>query len=138
MEYTGKEGFSSTYLPDPTKLLWHTTNETINILETASQKSIEACKGYNANAITFEGYGTKYMKQVAKTNPDTYFQLVLQLAWMKLHGIEDLKPVYESASTRRFLGGRTETIRSLTSESIALSTIYGSKEILVTLFLIYI
>lgn len=55
------------------------------------------------------------MKEVAKTSPDAYIQLALQLAYYRLH--KEITPVYETASTRIFSFGRTETGRSMSSES---------------------
>jgi hypothetical protein len=46
---------------------------------------------------------------------DAFIQLALQLAWFKEHN--SCTPVYETALTRAFLHGRTETIRSYTLDS---------------------
>lgn len=53
---------------------------------------------------------------LAKLSPDAYIQMALQLAWMKDQG----KPtaIYETASTRFFLHGRTDVIRSFSKESL--------------------
>ena len=50
----------------------------------------------------------------AGASPDAFSQLALQLAFWRLLGTQP--PVYETASTRRFHNGRTETIRSATIE----------------------
>ena len=60
-------------------------------------------KAYGSNAIKSIGF-----------SPDSWFQVALQLAYHQLH--KRLGPCYESASTRRFAFGRTETIRSLTKD----------------------
>lgn len=52
----------------------------------------------------------------AKLSPDAYIQMALQLAWYKNQG--KFSAVYETASTRLFLHGRTEVIRSLSRESL--------------------
>ena len=52
---------------------------------------------------------------LGKISPDAYSQLCLQLAFYRIHGY--FSAVYETASTRAFLHGRTETCRSLTSDS---------------------
>ncbi|CAF0810070.1 unnamed protein product [Didymodactylos carnosus] len=49
-------------------------------------------------------------------HPDTYFQLCLQLGYYQLH--HRAAPTYETASTRRYYKGRTETCRTCTSEVI--------------------
>ncbi|KAJ1886916.1 hypothetical protein LPJ81_006612, partial [Coemansia sp. IMI 209127] len=53
--------------------------------------------------------------RAAKVSPDAFVQMALQLTYYRIHG--EFAPVYESASTRQFLHGRTETVRSLTSEA---------------------
>lgn len=42
--------------------------------------------------------------------------MVIQLAYVALHGKP--APCYETASTRKFYNGRTETLRSCTVESL--------------------
>jgi carnitine O-acetyltransferase len=43
--------------------------------------------------------------------------MLIQLAYFKMFGVS--RPTYESAQTRKFQRGRTETARSVTSESVA-------------------
>ncbi|KAJ3416690.1 hypothetical protein HDV05_000520 [Chytridiales sp. JEL 0842] len=50
-----------------------------------------------------------------KASPDAYIQLAIQVAWRRLY--TEPTAIYESASTRGFLHGRTETGRSLTTET---------------------
>lgn len=47
--------------------------------------------------------------------PDAYIQMAMQLAWYRTRGT--FTATYETALTRLFLHGRTETIRTLTKES---------------------
>jgi len=47
-----------------------------------------------------------------KCSPDAFFQVVLQLAYWRVHSHHP--PTYESASIRKFAKGRTECIRSAT------------------------
>jgi carnitine O-acetyltransferase len=58
-----------------------------------------------------------YAELSAQVSPDSFIQQALQLAWYKDQGY--VSPTYESASTRGFLHGRTETIRSVTTDSRA-------------------
>ncbi|CAF4750516.1 unnamed protein product [Rotaria sp. Silwood1] len=57
------------------------------------------------------------IKQYVRIHPDSFFQLCLQLAYFKLHGHKSAS-TYETASTRRFYRGRTETIRTCTPEMV--------------------
>lgn len=63
---------------------------------------------------SFKKYGKNLIKQF-KVSPDAYVQMLLQLAYYRMHG--RVRPVYESATTRKFIQGRTETTRSVSSES---------------------
>lgn len=64
--------------------------------------------------LEFHGYGKEQVKSLAHCSPDGWIQASLHLAHLRLHGA--LAPTYESASTRRFRAGRTETGRTLTPE----------------------
>ncbi|KAF8440414.1 acyltransferase ChoActase/COT/CPT [Boletus edulis BED1] len=65
----------------------------------------------------FEEWGGEEMKRVSSYQPDAFVQLALQLAYFRIH--QRPTPVYETALTRSFQHGRTETIRSFTTESYA-------------------
>lgn len=62
----------------------------------------------------YYGYGKNLIKQF-KVSPDAYVQMLMQLAYYKLTG--KVRPTYESAATRKYLKGRTETGRSASVES---------------------
>ena len=51
----------------------------------------------------------------ARLSPDAYIQMALQLAWFRTKG--GFTATYETALTRLFHHGRTETIRALTNDS---------------------
>ena len=52
---------------------------------------------------------------LARLSPDAYIQMAMQLAWYRTQG--SFTATYETALTRMFKNGRTETIRTLTAES---------------------
>ena len=58
------------------------------------------------------------IKQYVRIHPDSFFQLCMQLAYFKLHQNQPAS-TYETAPTRRFYRGRTETARTCTPEAIA-------------------
>lgn len=60
------------------------------------------------------GYGKGLIKKF-KVSPDAYVQMLMQLAYFKYTG--KIRPTYESAATRKFLKGRTETGRTVSNES---------------------
>ncbi|KAJ7126880.1 carnitine acetyltransferase [Mycena epipterygia] len=71
----------------------------------------------DGNVFWFQDYGTDWIKGALKQSPDAYIQMVLQLAYFKTRG--EFTATYETALTRMFKRGRTETIRSFTKESRA-------------------
>ena len=58
------------------------------------------------------GYGKALIKKF-KCSPDAYVQMIIQLAYYKMYGKN--RPTYESAATRKFQLGRTETCRAFPS-----------------------
>ncbi|KAJ7274287.1 carnitine acetyltransferase [Mycena haematopus] len=69
------------------------------------------------NVFWFQDYGSDWIKDTLKQSPDAYIQMVLQLAYFKTRG--EFTATYETALTRMFKRGRTETIRSFTKQSRA-------------------
>jgi carnitine O-acetyltransferase len=67
------------------------------------------------SVLHFEGYGKNAIKRF-RTSPDSWTQLIIQLAYYKMTG--ELAATYESAQTRKYKRGRTEVIRSATSEAL--------------------
>lgn len=64
----------------------------------------------------FQDYGAAEIKRLG-VSPDAYAQMAMQLAFHKQFGYN--VATYESNSTRRFLHGRTETVRSVSLDSVA-------------------
>jgi len=104
-------------LTPPVHLSWVTDAGTKSALEEAQRDADALISDSDVLVIHFTGYGTDWIKKVAKCSPDAFIQQSLQLAYFKIHGT--VAPVYESASTRQFLHGRTETCRSLTSQQLS-------------------
>lgn len=106
----------SSHLPPPERLEW--------VLEPTDHKRIEDAaivldniiKDLDFQVFRFGGYGKDFIKS-CKVSPDVYIQLALQLAYYRVYG--KLTATYESASTRRFLLGRVDCIRSATPEALA-------------------
>lgn len=88
------------------------------------------------SALWFNAYGAEWIKNVgeslisyvrlyllimsvflARQSPDAYIQMALQLAWYRTRGT--VTATYETVLTRLFHHGRTETIRSLSTDSRA-------------------
>ncbi|KAJ3353900.1 hypothetical protein GGF32_002758 [Allomyces javanicus] len=90
------------------KIDQHITDAEVNNRKLIADSDIGIC--------IFHGYGSSFMKS-AGFSPDAYMQMAIQLAMYRQSG--KTVPTYETASTRMFKHGRTETCRSLSSASKA-------------------
>lgn len=103
-------------LADPAPVKFEVTAEVQAEIDRAT-RDFGAVIGQHELAVqAYQGYGKGIIKKF-RTSPDAYVQLVIQLAYHKMHGRN--RPTYESAATRRFQLGRTETCRSVSDESVA-------------------
>ncbi|VDM52088.1 unnamed protein product [Angiostrongylus costaricensis] len=73
-------------------------------------------QSFRVNLVRFEGYGNDLARKL-NLYMDTVVQIALQLAFLRTHG--SFAPIYETASTRKFYHGRTETVRGCTHEMVA-------------------
>ncbi|CAG0894270.1 unnamed protein product [Darwinula stevensoni] len=78
----------------------------------ASQKLVAMI---NICRFCFSHFGKSYLKTV-KCHPDAFIQVAIQAGYVKLHGRPGA--TYETATTRTFYHGRTETCRTCTKESV--------------------
>ncbi len=123
------ESISKEKLDAPQQLEWE-IDSTVTECIKASQKTAKALiKDTESCLLQTDLYGSRYMKEVAKTSPDAYIQIALQLTWWRLY--KKPTPVYESASTRLFKGGRTETGRSASDETVAFCKGFDDDNVLV-------
>lgn len=80
----------------------------------AKEKFAKTIDSLDQEVFQYYGYGKNLIKQF-KVSPDAYVQMLMQLAYYKLTG--KVRPTYESAATRKYLKGRTETGRTVSIES---------------------
>uniref|UniRef100_A0A8C5AGG8 Carnitine O-palmitoyltransferase 1, muscle isoform n=1 Tax=Gadus morhua TaxID=8049 RepID=A0A8C5AGG8_GADMO len=97
-------------IPPPARLEWQIPKETSYVLakQIADDVDFHGC--------LFSEFGKGLIKK-CRTSPDAFIQLALQLAQFRDQGGFCL--TYESSMTRMFREGRTETVRSCTSEAVA-------------------
>ncbi|KAJ3013907.1 hypothetical protein HKX48_005443 [Thoreauomyces humboldtii] len=122
-------------LPAPQKLKWKVNDEIKALMKQAQGTASALIEDTESCLLQTDIYGSRYIKEVAKASPDAYVQLAVQLAWRrypKLAGEELNGPtaVYESASTRAFLHGRTETGRSMTKDTWAFVESFDNDNVL--------
>ncbi|KAF7312417.1 Carn-acyltransf domain-containing protein [Mycena indigotica] len=99
------------------RLDWDVDEKTAAECTDAVQRAKSIVDDSDAAVYWFQDYGTDWIKTAVKQSPDAYIQMVLQLAYYKTRG--EFSATYETALTRMFKRGRTETIRTFTKESRA-------------------
>ncbi|KAF5383778.1 hypothetical protein D9615_003565 [Tricholomella constricta] len=102
----------------PTPLDWEITPTITKAIAEADKAAIELIDSQELGFLVTP-YGKAAIKNFG-VSPDSWAQLIVQLAYHRLIGNEKrLGGTYEAATTRRFDKGRTEAIRVVTSESDA-------------------
>ena len=116
-------------LPDPKLLRFEYLPSVATHISEAGTAidALVACTQVHEHTIV--GIGRDAFK-AARKSPDACFQVALQLAYYRLHG--SVGACYETASTRTFAHGRTETIRSSTPEVAAFCEIMTATKASVT------
>ena len=104
----------------PAPLDWTVTPEVESAVEAARKEAL-ALVGSQAMNIRRTPYGKAAIKAFG-VSPDGWAQMIVQLAYARLLkslGQKRQGGTYEAATTRKFLKGRTEAIRVVSSESDA-------------------
>ncbi|XP_055338487.1 carnitine O-acetyltransferase-like isoform X2 [Paramacrobiotus metropolitanus] len=111
-----RQNFSKFAVPvDAKQLTFDLDKDMIAHIDTAVDLMDTHVEDVDLDVLDFTDYGKDFIKS-RKYSPDSYFQMALQLAYYRLYN--QIPPTYESASTRQFAHGRTETIRSASEESM--------------------
>uniref|UniRef100_A0A8C7RPF8 Peroxisomal carnitine O-octanoyltransferase n=1 Tax=Oncorhynchus mykiss TaxID=8022 RepID=A0A8C7RPF8_ONCMY len=104
-------------MPLPEELVFTVDDRVRSDVAHAKQQHLCVClqtQDLQVVCYAFTSFGKAAIKQ-RKLHPDTFIQLALQLAYYRQHG--RLGSCYETAMTRRFYHGRTETMRPCTLEA---------------------
>ncbi|GAA5809971.1 hypothetical protein MFLAVUS_003386 [Mucor flavus] len=113
-------------LQKPKLLNWQVSSSLGQQIQTAEKNAAALISDLDSVLLHYEGYGSNKMKQ-AKVSPDGWLQMVYQLAYYRQYGKSC--PTYESASTRKFRAGRTETVRSCSVETVDFTKAWDDKDI---------
>lgn len=114
-EITADSTLTSSVVPEvPSVVPFDLSVQTRTDIATAIAKFQTTIAAHDQEVFQYYGYGKNLIKKF-KVSPDAYVQMMFQLAYYKLTG--KIRPTYESAATRKYLKGRTETGRSVSVES---------------------
>jgi carnitine O-acetyltransferase len=103
-------------LPAPEEIRFKVDEGILHSIDTAVSDFNAVIGEHELAVFAYQGYGKGLIKKF-KCSPDSYMQMLLQLAYYKYYGVS--RPTYESAATRKYQLGRTETCRSVSEESVA-------------------
>ncbi|KAI0404333.1 acyltransferase ChoActase/COT/CPT [Xylaria palmicola] len=103
-------------LPEPVAVNFEITPEVGAEIDRATKDFATVIGQHELAVQAYQGYGKGLIKKF-KCSPDAYVQMIIQLAYYKMYGKN--RPTYESAATRRFQLGRTETCRTVSDDSVA-------------------
>ncbi|XP_053260806.1 carnitine O-palmitoyltransferase 1, muscle isoform [Podarcis raffonei] len=109
-------GVPNTDLPRPQRLTWDISEECSQAIELSYRVARSLADDVDFHSFRFTEFGKGRIKK-CRTSPDSFIQIALQLAHFRDKGRFCL--TYEASMTRLFREGRTETVRSCTSESTA-------------------
>ncbi|XP_061677771.1 carnitine O-palmitoyltransferase 1, liver isoform isoform X1 [Syngnathoides biaculeatus] len=103
-------------LPTPQRLQWDITDECQGIIDYSLTVARTLADDVDSHIFPFNDFGKGLIKK-CRTSPDAFIQIALQLAHYRDKGKFCL--TYEASMTRLFREGRTETVRSCTTETCA-------------------
>jgi carnitine O-acetyltransferase len=107
---------SSASLPTPLKLDFDLKPPVLDAIDKAEVSFDALIATQDLTPVFCPQYGKGLIKKFG-VSPDAFAQMVLQLAYYKKNGV--CAATYESAQTKKFKWGRTETCRSVSNESVA-------------------
>lgn len=102
-------------LATPEEIVFTINTEVKDAVKTAVADFDNVIGQHELSVFAYKGYGKGLIKKF-KSSPDAFVQMLIQLGYYKAFGV--CRPTYESAATRRFQLGRTETCRSVSVESL--------------------
>ncbi|KAJ2845576.1 hypothetical protein IWW36_004724 [Coemansia brasiliensis] len=113
-------------LPPAEPIAWNVDAQVQRLIETAQEQAQALAADLKVLLGDTKQYGAQWIKKLG-VSPDAFFQIALQATYFQMHG--QAPATYETASLRRFLHGRTETIRSCSQDSLQFSRAFGDNDV---------
>ncbi|TNN61848.1 Carnitine O-acetyltransferase [Liparis tanakae] len=115
-------------LPMPKKLYFHIDREIKRDIEHAKQNLDILINDLDVNVFNFKKFGKELPKR-HNLSPNSFIQVALQLAYYRVH--DEVGPACDIASQRMFRGGRTEYIRSPSTQTLKFILAFGDRSVTV-------
>jgi hypothetical protein len=99
----------------PQELVFDVDSDILGSVENGLATARRTLSRLDAEAIKVIEFGGKFLSKELSVSPDAFVQMALQLTFFNIRG--HTPSTYESAATKTFLRGRTETLRMPTVSS---------------------
>nr|XP_039322887.1 carnitine O-palmitoyltransferase 1, brain isoform isoform X3 [Saimiri boliviensis boliviensis] len=119
------KGHPDPTLPQPQRLQWDLPDQIHSSISVALRGAKILSENVDCHVFPFSLFGKSFIRR-CHLSSDSFIQIALQLAHFRDRGQFCL--TYESAMTRLFLEGRTETVRSCTREACSFVRAMEDKE----------
>jgi carnitine O-acetyltransferase len=106
-------------------LNWRVTAATQRAITAADATFRNLVDTTDTSVLELQDFGREKLKALG-FSPDAFVQMAYQLAYFRLNG--KFVSTYESANTKQFLCGRTETIRSASPEAAAFCRAFEAQQ----------
>ena len=103
-------------LPEPEEIKFYVNSNVQSAITKSEKRFQDLISEYDLRVMYYQSYGADTIKTF-KSSPDAWTQMMIQLAYFKFYNVN--RPTYESASSRKFQLGRTETCRTVSEECVA-------------------
>lgn len=102
------------YIVKPERLKWNLGSEVQGIIQSSLKTATELIEDVEMALLVWTEFGKGFIKQL-RVSPDAFMQMTLQLTYFRNQ--HKFALTYEASTTRLYREGRTETVRSCTTES---------------------
>ncbi|ORX48839.1 acyltransferase ChoActase/COT/CPT [Hesseltinella vesiculosa] len=123
---TRRDSEASGHDSNPRRIEWNMTQELALGVRYAETRLSDLILQNEVKVLEFSKYG-KYFITDMKMSPDAFVQMAFQAAYYGLYG--KVECTYEPAMTKTFLHGRTESVRSVTDESVKFVMSYHDSKV---------
>jgi len=107
----------------PKALQWRFSPQLLKAIAEAEVQFRHEIERTDTNVLLFQDYGRKFILS-QKFSPDAFVQIAFQLAFFKLKLVPG--STYESCMMKKYFHGRTETLRTVSKESVNFTKIFIS------------
>ncbi|KAJ3408372.1 hypothetical protein HDV05_005040, partial [Chytridiales sp. JEL 0842] len=116
-------------MPAPQKLKWELNTSLERTIHATKTQVQQLSKERESVLLKTTSIGTRYLAEIAKTDPNIFVQLALQVAWYRLYK-SPIATLGQLFSHRRFTEGRSDIVNVVTDKSVDFAKCFDNDDIL--------